>query len=415
MDAGTWPSRLRGCAGGGGARAPRRDTPYYSLELHMHLQMLISPLRVLTANEADIVYARAPPPLPVHVRVPVPIRAFAAAPSAAHTARPGRRRYVPFYATQIQYGLGGEGACKPNWTRPAMDALIAQFWADAPALLPLLGAKPHWMQLSEIEWMIHHGCGEDGWGLPLACHPLAAHMVFATPESMTEPHPVAGHQRFASGRPAANNTVTIPYLGHVHRASMQQRAKLLADERVGAKKAYVASMCFRSMRGTQLRADLARQCDARADECLNVGNDASLPNIIGSYRRAWFCVQPYGDSPTRSAIMDCIASGLAVPAVFDEFLFDMLPFADVINYRAIVAYIPAEAAMAPGASFLDWLRHYDGAARAAMLGSLQAVSQALQYAVRAPPRAEMRIPQPWRWRLSQPCSPRAQLQTERLR
>ena len=404
-----------GARGGGGARAPRRDTPYYSLELHMHLQMLISPLRVLTANEADIVYARAPPPLPVHVRVPVPIRAFAAAPSAAHTARPGRRRYVPFYATQIQYGLGGEGACKPNWTRPAMDALIAQFWADAPALLPLLGAKPHWMQLSEIEWMIHHGCGEDGWGLPLACHPLAAHMVFATPESMTEPHPVAGHQRFASGRPAANNTVTIPYLGHVHRASMQQRAKLLADERVGAKKAYVASMCFRSMRGTQLRADLARQCDARADECLNVGNDASLPNIIGSYRRAWFCVQPYGDSPTRSAIMDCIASGLAVPAVFDEFLFDMLPFADVINYRAIVAYIPAEAAMAPGASFLDWLRHYDGAARAAMLGSLQAVSQALQYAVRAPPRAEMRIPQPWRWRLSQPCSPRAQLQTERLR
>jgi len=47
----------------GGARARRRDTPYYSLELHMHLQMLYSPLRVLTAEEADVVYARAAPGL----------------------------------------------------------------------------------------------------------------------------------------------------------------------------------------------------------------------------------------------------------------------------------------------------------------------------------------------------------------
>jgi len=238
------------------------------------------------------------------------------------------------------------------------------------------------MQLSEIEWMIHRGCSDDeGWGVPLACHSLAKHMIFATPESLTDLHPRHGHQRFASGRPASNNTVTIPYMGHVHRASMQQRAKLLAEERVGAKKAYVASMCFRSMRGTQLRADLARQCDAAPDECWNVRN-GSILDIVESYRRAWFCVQPYGDSPTRSAIMDCIASGLAVPCVFDEFLFDMLPFADVIDYRAMVAYIPADDVMAPGnASFLDWLRHYDGAARAAMLSSLQAVSQALQYAV----------------------------------
>ena len=34
-----------------------RETPYYSLELYLHLQLLTSPLRVLTAEEADIVYA----------------------------------------------------------------------------------------------------------------------------------------------------------------------------------------------------------------------------------------------------------------------------------------------------------------------------------------------------------------------
>jgi len=42
-----------------GARARARASPYYGLEVHMHLQMLASPLRVLSAEEADVVYARA--------------------------------------------------------------------------------------------------------------------------------------------------------------------------------------------------------------------------------------------------------------------------------------------------------------------------------------------------------------------
>ena len=37
-----------------------RNSPYHSLEVHVHLQMLYSPLRVLDPNEADIVYAHAP-------------------------------------------------------------------------------------------------------------------------------------------------------------------------------------------------------------------------------------------------------------------------------------------------------------------------------------------------------------------
>ena len=286
---------------------------------------------------------------------------------------------MPLYGTQLVADLGGEGACKPNWTAAAADAVVAQFWADAPALLPLLGAKPHWMQLSEIEWMIHRGCGE-GWGIPLACHPLAAHMTFATPEPLTAAHPQHGRQRFAGGRPAHNNTVAVPYLGHVHRAGMQDWAARLAAEGAAAEgKQFLASMCYGRMRGARLRMNLTAQCDARADVCWNV--HGPVLDIVDSYRRAWFCVQPHGDTPTRSALLDCMASGLAVPCVFDRFLFDLLPFADVIDYRSMMAYIPADDAMAPGASFLDWLRGYDGAARADMLGRLRAVSQALQYAV----------------------------------
>ena len=277
---------------------------------------------------------------------------------------------------------GGEGSCKPNWTEPAQDELIAQFWADAPQLLPTLGSKPHWMQLSEIEWMIHRGCGE-GWGIPLTCHPLAAHVIFATPEPLTEMHPTAWRQRYYGHTPANNNSLAIPYLGHIHRISMQNRAKLLADERVATKKQFLASMAFGSMRWAWLRMNITEQCQAEPSECWYV-HYSSFAEVIDSYRRAWFCVQPYGDSPTRSALLDCMASGLAVPAVFDEYLFDMLPFADVLDYRSMLAYVAEEDVMPPAGNLLRQLRLYSNETRTAMLLNVQRVSHALQYAVRVP-------------------------------
>ena len=287
---------------------------------------------------------------------------------------------MPFYGTQLVTELGGEGACKPNWTEAAQDALIADFWADAPALMPLLGAKPHWMQLSEIEWMIHRGCGE-GWGIPLACHPLAEHITFATPEAMTEMHPQWWRQRmWGARRPENNNSISIPYLGHIHRVSMHNRAKLLQDEAVASKKQHLATMSFGSMRYAWLRMNLTEQCQAVPSECWYMHYSGFL-DVIESYRKSWFCVQPFGDSPTRSALMDCMASGLAVPCVFDDYLFDMLPFADVINYRSMMVNIDPDEVQAPGVSFLDSLRTVNDDARAAMLKSVQAVSHALQYAV----------------------------------
>ena len=237
--------------------------------------------------------------------------------------------------------------------------------------------------------MNYRGCGES-WGMPLACHPLAAHITFATPEAMTEPHPTAGRQRFYGHKPAANNSLAIPYLDHIHRASMQNRAKQLADEAVASKKHFLASMSFGSMRGAWLRMNLTEQCQAAPEECWYLHYDASsFADIIDSYRRAWFCVQPYGDSPTRSALLDCMASGLAVPAVFDEYLFDMLPFADVLDYRSMLAYVAEEDVMPPAGTLLRQLRLYSSETRAAMLLSVQRVSHTFQYAVRLPPCAVM--------------------------
>ena len=260
-----------------------------------------------------------------------------------------------------------------------MDELIADFWADAPQLLPALGTKPHWMTLSEIEMMIHRGCGE-GWGIPLACHPLATHMTFATPEALTELHTTAWHQRYNGRAPIHNNSVAIPYLGHIHRVSMQNRAKLLADEGVADKKQLLATMSFAHARGVQLRADLFEQCNAEPRECWYV-RYSSFAEVLESYRAAWFCVQPYGDSPTRSALLDCMASGLAVPVVFDKYLFDMLPFADVVDYRSIMAYVAEDDVLLPEGNLLRQLRTYSNETRASMLHNMQQTSHALQYAV----------------------------------
>ncbi len=139
-----------------------RDTEYYALEMHVHMQLLASPLRVHSVEAADLVY-------------------------------------VPLWASQLVMRLVGQGACKPNWTEPAVDALMADFWADAPALLPALGRKPHWMALSEIEWGFRRGCGE-GWGVPLMCHPLARDIMFASPEARRPRRPACMGQGVSRAR-----------------------------------------------------------------------------------------------------------------------------------------------------------------------------------------------------------------------
>ena len=75
------------------------------------------------------------------------------------------------------------------------------------------------------------------------------------------------------------------------------------------------------------------------------------------------------------------AAPQAIPLVFDEFLASMLPFADVLNYRAFTVHMPYEAAMQPNASVIAFARGHGGEARVRMLHSLQRVSHVFQYAV----------------------------------
>ena len=402
----------------------------------MHMQMLYSPLRVLTAEEADVVYAlptlssQAMPALPAQASLLAKshkliqrqcvlycgnvMRASRAAPAVeplvllahkrgssacpvspcAHAAQSSRlnrqcgRRYVPLYASRLL--AGGGHRCAPAWDARAAAALLADFWADAPALLLALGAKPHWAQLSEREALFRAGCGGEG-GVPLMCHPLAAQVLWATPEALTEPHPLHGRARFMGRAPAHNNSLAVPYLGRVHRLSMQGRAAALAAASVVADKRVLAAVAegpgvtdamAAAPEQAALAQEVARVCAEHGQECA-AAPPADFLAAVEAQRRAWFCVVPPGRTPTSVALADCFATGLAVPAMFDEYLYDLLPFADVLPYRAMAAYVPLGDAVTPGVSYLDHLAAYGQGQREAMLRAMQGMSQALQYAVRS--------------------------------
>jgi len=84
-------------------------------------------------------------------------------------------------------------------------------------------------------------------------------------------------------------------------------------------------------------------------------------------------VQPSGDTPTRSALLDCLASGLAVPAVFDPALAAMLPFADVLNYTALLEHVPLDES-SEGSAALNILAGVGLEERAAKLAAVERVA-----------------------------------------
>ena len=231
-------------------------------------------------------------------------------------------------------------------------------------------------------------------GRPAAvCSPLAEQVIWATPEALTAPHPLHGRSRYMGRVPAHNNSLAVPYLGRVHRLSMQSRAAALAAHAVVADKQLLAAVADRprvsdALPQTQTQADMSqsvtRACRERSQDCTDAGH-ADLLAAVAAQRRAWFCVAPPSGTPTSVALADCFAAGLAVPAVFDEYLYDLLPLADVLPYRGMAAYVPPGDAVAPGVSYLDHLAAYGLSECESMLCATQNVSQALQYVVRPQP------------------------------
>ena len=62
-----------------------------------------------------------------------------------------------------------------------------------------------------------------------------------------------------------------------------------------------------------------------------------MRNIADNNRRAWFCLQPPGDTFLGIGFYDCLFSG-AVPVLFDQNAQPKLPFADVLRWEELVGF-----------------------------------------------------------------------------
>lgn len=70
---------------------------------------------------------------------------------------------------------------------------------------------------------------------------------------------------------------------------------------------------------------------------------------------ARYCIQPPGDGPSRHATMDCMAAG-TLPLFFDPHLPAVMPFADVVDYADITAFIDPGQLIAQQANAIDVLQ-----------------------------------------------------------
>ena len=294
--------------------------------------------------------------------------------------------FVPVYATQL---------LKPHMlsrcSRALSDAeaaqLAADFWADAPQLLPLLGRKPHWLFVAELESQLRNGCG--GWGSGFLCHEKAAQLIVTSAEPFAGRHPSGWHW-LASSQPTHAGSLSVPFIGNVHYSASNYAAGLQQP-----KKTHLMTMAFAASRtkDTQLREILLRHCAARPHACLapDLGPPlasaryATLINVTrvaSAYAAGHYCIQPYGDTPTRQAFYDCVALGTSIPVVFDPHLLDFLPFSHVIPYDQFVVVVSEqEAAESSAQSWAERLPSPGSKAYTAMLRTLSAHHHAFQYAV----------------------------------
>ncbi len=152
-----------------------RQHYYYSLEVWLHQQLLWSPLRVYELKEADIIF------LPIYLGI----------------------------AQKLVIELGHQQTTE----------LLERFWLDYSKSDSFQSQIPHWIALSDIELLYQAGCG--GWGTNFLCRKeqkLPSALAISSPEIFLGPNPrqPLDFTRAFKGQAPNADSVTVPYMGHVH-------------------------------------------------------------------------------------------------------------------------------------------------------------------------------------------------------
>jgi len=273
-----------------GANPHYRATGQFAGEVLFRNVLASSPLRVDSAEEADIVW------------VPVGFGLMLKARKVRKSGEFVRVRIERFF----------------NQTR------------DDPTFLPYLHEKPHVIVIGRIA---SDFLPNFAYGVASLNHTQARHFLYLTIEQPA----------VAAIRDASPPMLTIPYPSAVHygpkwwpRFSKDKVRQLVADKKVPVFTSFAPRFQERKLLVLECHSLGPRRCQFQ-----RVSGVARKYNVREYWRReeatkqAWVSYQARGDSPTRRSIYEAFLTG-TVPAVVNRTVLPTLPFADVLDYRKLV-------------------------------------------------------------------------------
>ncbi|KAJ3168016.1 hypothetical protein HDU88_001964 [Geranomyces variabilis] len=252
-----------------------RNTNQFALEIIAHSRLLASPLSTKDPSQADLFF------VPFYAGVEL-IRCMSMP--------------TPEARSNVSLGLWDYLARQPYWN----------------------GGRNHFMALGRIESDFIRD--EGAFGTSFLLHPAAQQVTFFSIE------PAAHRER------VGHHTIAVPYPVHTH--AFYNTLPAVDYE---AKSTLVSSNWLSR---TSLRSNLRAQCKAQPNLCTHYEEDdyTTFDNgkIAVMNLQSVFCLQPPGDSPTRSAFWDSILLG-CIPVVFQTDV--AYPFANRVPWNRIIVTI----------------------------------------------------------------------------
>lgn len=293
-----------------------RNTYMYGLDVLFHRQLLQSPLRVHSAEDADLIY-------------------------------------IPAYV-DLGCRLSQENEADAAAWKKATDL----FWGTFEQKFPYARTKPHFIVSGrrEAENMAYCGVSGTMYGKVEACnflcHPYAERLLVLTVEVFT------GSLEVMAPKPLRNGSITVPWPGHwhMHLGSKYFQTGFDASEHKARRYLAMESLKVR----LPLRELLYKSCMERSDRCLHYEPRGKISQynqseIYSNVKSAWYCIQPPGDGPSRHATMDCLAAD-TMPVFFDKHLTAVMPFSDIIDYSEFTEYMDPDQLQQQGANAIDVLQ-----------------------------------------------------------
>ncbi|KAK8916622.1 Xyloglucan galactosyltransferase KATAMARI1 [Platanthera zijinensis] len=213
--------------------------------------------------------------------------------------------YVPFYA-----GLDVLHWHFINASVSDKDSLSAELvqWLEARPEWSLHGGRNHMFVLGKISWDFRR-TGDGQWGSRF----------------LSLPQMQAPYKFLIERQPWEVNEIGVPHPTHFHPHSDDQ-IEAWQSTVAGAKRGTMVSFvgAARPEAAESIRSKIIRQCAAAGGtgECRFVdcggGGCGEPKEVVETFMRSEFCLQPPGDSPTRKSVFDGLVAG-CIPVLFDPF------------------------------------------------------------------------------------------------